>query len=226
MNLKNRILEINLKGRSNKILGVGLPKTGTTSLKEALTILGYRTVHTPRQYTYAQSLNIPFCKWGTVVSSVFKNKNILKSFPEVEVLKNDLKISDWDAMVNFGEHTYPLLDKELPNSKFILTIRDKKSWLKSVESSFKTLPEQTGYNDRCLGTVRILHIYHYISYNEDYFSILYDNHLRNVKHYFKDREQDLLTIDICGGEGWSSLCSFLEKDIPDISFPYENRTYK
>ena len=56
-------------------------------------------------------------------------------------------------------------------------------------------------------------------YNEDYFSILYDNHLRNVKYYFKDRKRDLLIIDICGGEGWEKLCQFLGKDIPEASFP-------
>ena len=32
---------------SPKVLGVGLSKTGTSSLSAALTILGYRTVHYP-----------------------------------------------------------------------------------------------------------------------------------------------------------------------------------
>ena len=226
--MKKKILEIDLEHRSNKILGVGLPKTGTTSLQKALQILGYRTVHSPRQYTFSQCLNIPMHRWEEVVSTVFKEENFLKYIPAVGSLKKDLKITDWDAMVNFGEHIYPILDKKFPNSKFILTVRDKVSWLESVRfilsKEWATGFADDGKINGFIPLIRKLHIFHSIGYDEDYFSILYDNHLRNVKYYFKDRKQDLLTIDVCGGEGWEKLCRFLEKDIPDVSFPHKNKT--
>jgi hypothetical protein len=225
--MKSKILEIDLKNRSNKILGVGLPKTGTTSLKKALQILGYRAVHSPRQYTFAQCLGIPMYRWEEVVSTIFKGEWLLKNEPRVGCLKKDLKFSDWDAMVNFGEHTYPILDKKFPNSKFILTIRDKKPWLKSTYfllKGWKTSFADDGRINGFIDLTRKMHIFHGIDYDEDYLSILYDNHFRNVEYYFKDRKQDLLVIDICGGEGWEKLCPFLRKDIPHVSFPHRNKT--
>ena len=131
-------------------------------------------------------------------------------------------------MVNFGEHTYPILDKEFPQSKFILTIRDKESWLRSVyfllKDNWQISYTDDGRIDGLLSLIRKMHIFHTVDYDDAYFSILYDNHLRNVEHYFKGREQDLLTIDICGGEGWERLCQFLGKEVPDVSFPHRNKT--
>ena len=208
-------------------MGIGLPKTGTNSLQRALQILGYRSVHSPQQYSFSQCLGIPIYKWEEVVKTTFKNEELLKNVPEVGCFKKDLKITDWDAMVNFGEHIYPILDKRFPNSKFILTVRDKEAWLKSTRLFFQgwqTFFTKEGKIHGFVNFIRKMHIFHCINYDADYFSILYDNHFRNVKYYFKDREQDLLTIDICGGDGWEKLCLFLNKGIPDITFPHKNKT--
>ncbi len=172
--MKNKIKKLDLEKRSNKILGVGLPKTGTTSLKAALEILGYRTVHSPRQYTFSQCLGIPMYSWEEVVSTIFKDEKLLKEVPQIGNLKKDLKFSDWDAMVNFGEHTYPVLDKQFPYSKFILTVRDREAWLRSTccllkmwETNFKD-----GKINGFIPLIRKMHIYQYVNYDGDYFNIL------------------------------------------------------
>jgi hypothetical protein len=46
-----------------------------------------------------------------------------------------------------------------------------------------------------------------------------ETHQRNVLWYFQDRPSDLLMFDLCGGDGWEKLCSFLGKPIPDQPFP-------
>ena len=202
--IKDKILELNLKNRSHKIFGIGFPKTGTNSLNGALRRLGYNAIHHCPAYCKANAANIPISAWSYILNPI-----------------------GWDSLTNFGEHIYPLLDKEFPNSKFILTVRDKRSWLKSVRKHFDLSPLFDKSN-HCIGgrsrLIKVVQTFHYPSYNEDYFSILYDNHFRNVKHYFKDREQDLLTIDICGEEGWEKLCHFLGKDIPNVPFPHKNKT--
>ena len=216
--MKNRILELDVENRSNKIFGIGMPKTGTSSLREALEILGYRSVHSPFQYVFAQCLGIPMYRWEEVVSVDFKNEELLKKIPFIGVAKKDLKINEWDAIVNFGEHIYPILDKNFHNSKFILTVRDKSMWLKSIYHLFGPWKNET------ISLIRKMHIFQCINYDEDYLSILYDNHFRNVLYYFKDRKQDLLIIDICSGEGWEKLCPFLNKYIPNVPFPHRNKT--
>jgi len=88
----------------NKVFGIGLNRTGTTSLSVALNILGINTRH--------------YC------SITSKTKNI-------EV--NDIYALG-GAVDSTFRHTYPLLDITFPHSKFILTIRDKKQWGISVSS--------------------------------------------------------------------------------------------
>ena len=45
---------------------------------------------------------------------------------------------------------------------------------------------------------------------------------QKVIEYFKDKDQ-LLVLDVVGGEGWVKLCPFLEKPIPNKDFPWRNR---
>ena len=45
---------------------------------------------------------------------------------------------------------------------------------------------------------------------------------REVNLYFNDRSDDLLVLDVCGGEGWEPLCSFLGLDPPRGPFPHLN----
>ena len=106
----------------NKIFNIGLPKSGTTSLNEALRLLGYRSRHNPldfRALTY--------------------NHGIYK-YPR----------DDWDALTNFGEHFYPQLDVNYPGSKFILTVREKQHWLRSAEKWFSVPNENPPIDDKCI----------------------------------------------------------------------------
>jgi hypothetical protein len=202
--ISDKFLEIDLKNRSNKIFGIGLPKTGTSSLNKALEILGYRSIHHCNELKNANAYSIPISRWSHILSP-----------------------SKWEALTNFGEHIYPLTDKEFPNSKFILTIRDKKPWLESMKNAFKRYPiiDKDGRSAQtALDIVRVVHTRGHASYNKEYLPIMYGNHLRNAKYYFEKREKDLLVIDICGGEGWEKLCPFLGKDVIDVPFPYENKT--
>jgi hypothetical protein len=49
-------------------------------------------------------------------------------------------------------------------------------------------------------------------------------HAARVSAYFSDRADDLLVLDITGGDGWTPLCRFLGRPIPDAPFPGSNRT--
>jgi hypothetical protein len=58
-------------------------------------------------------------------------------------------------------------------------------------------------------------------HDERRLSDVYDTHQRNVLEYFRTRPQDLLVLDICGGEGWVPLCRFLSKSVPITPFPQQ-----
>jgi hypothetical protein len=94
--------------KKNMIIGVGFQKTGTSTLREALKILGYKVKDTtPRAL-------IPILKGNY--------KRVLSI------------IKDYDAVEDTPwYYIYKELDERIPNCKFILTIRDEESWYKSVK---------------------------------------------------------------------------------------------
>jgi len=45
-----------------------------------------------------------------------------------------------------------------------------------------------------------------------------EDYVEGVKNYFRDRSEDLMTMDICGGDGWEQLCPFVGKEMLDEPF--------
>ena len=210
----------------NKIFEIGLAHTGTTSLNDALNMLGIKSCHCPLD--------------ETTYKEVFGGKY------ELTVLKHYQAITDVTALP-----IYPQLDKTYPGSKFIWTIREKQAWLKSmarVNEMWLTYLHKSTWQkfwiqfredrplqgrkpalksawnrvqtDKCLELNRLLTFGGLAFQDESRLSYVYDQHHRNVSDYFKDRQQDLLVIDICQGDEWEKLCPFLDKAIPAKSFPH------
>jgi len=188
-----------------KVFGLGLSKTGTSTLTEALNILRIRTVHYPHDEQTFEEL-----KRGDYRLSV------LRDYQGV----TDTPIAPY----------YAQFDRAWPGSKFIITVRDKDSWLRSAATHWLIL-KVTGRNahDQAFQTFTDFvsaAVYGCIYFNAERFSYAYDMHLRNVQLYFADRPNDLLVLDICGGKaGWAQLCNFLGVPIPrNIPFPHAYRT--
>jgi len=114
---------------------------------------------------------------------------------------------------------YKQLDERYPDSKSILTIRrDSRTWINSLLKH----AERTGPTE-----AREL-VYGYAmphGYKDEHIAI-YEAHNREVIEYFKGQPDKLLVVCWETGSGWKELCSFLNKDIPDTSFPHANRAPK
>ena len=178
--IHNFFIPLFKKKHEQKVFCIGFFKTGTTSLDKALSILGYRTVH------FLRTGKEPKEGW----ISLFQRYN----YDAIS-----------DAPLNHPKF-FMKLDKEFPNSKFILTIRDSESMIKSYENFVKGSPYE-------------------IRDEEDWKRRLnnFERHNQQVKDYFKDRPNDLLIFNIIGGEGWKELCKFLNKAIPNKPFPSKNK---
>jgi hypothetical protein len=179
--------------QSQKIFCIGLSKTGTTSLARALEILGYRT----RDY-----IGVTRYASGDLSS---------------------IDLSEIDASDAFTDTPIPSfyreLDKKYPGSKFILTTRNMDDWLRSCAKQF-TSRIVSKQND----ATRQLHtdLYGCFEFDADKYASGYTRFVEGVQDYFRDRPQDLLVTDICGGETWDELCAFLGKAVPESPFPVTN----
>ncbi len=180
-----------------KIFGVGFQKTGTSSLNEALAVLGYRACGGLR-------LNHPK---GVYIEPPFTNEKVM------EVARP--RVAEGDA---HNDNPWPLLyrelDAEYPGSKFILTVRDIDDWTDSVVRHFGD--RQSDLMQWIYGVPKALG-------NENRFRETYTAHNSAVRAYFANRPNDLLEMDIEKGEGWETLCRFLGNPIPASAFPHSNR---
>lgn len=181
-----------------KVFGIGLSRTGTTSLTEALRILGYRAVHCP-------------------LSIVAFNGKGLK-------LSTDI-VTRFDAFTDSPvARMYRELDQAFPGSKFVLTTRPIDKWLGSMRRmrpSFvllTLLPKVRQLARDFSGTTSFC--------DEQVLARAFVNHSRNVREYFGERlGKDLLVLDVSAADAWERLCGFLGHRAPPRAFPHYNRGY-
>jgi len=178
-----------------KVFGIGLSKTGTSSLAHALEILGYRTKDYPGIVRYTRG----------ELSSI-----------DLEVINSHDAVTDTPIPSFYRE-----LDARYPNSKFILTIREREGWLKSCKKQFTP---KLAENQSDAHKYLFLDLYGTDVFDEQKFSRGYEKFVGEALKFFESRPHDLLVIDITAGQGWEKLCPFLGKPIPDVPFPKANVT--
>ena len=98
----------------NKIIGVGAHRTGTSSLRRAFNILGFRC------------LEVDGCWFMSRIDS--QGKYVFEASPDLDLYK---AYADFPVPLFFRE-----LDELFPGSKFVLTYRDVEEWADSVDYIF------------------------------------------------------------------------------------------
>ena len=181
-----------------KVFGIGMHKTGTTSIAAALEILGYKV-----------------CKGGMEMRAHLGQKTYFNYLYEYKYDPFFKYLEAYDCCV---DNPWYLMFKEIDhyfeNSKFILTIRDEQSWLESCRKYFGSKEKR-------------IHkwIYGVSSFpgNEEVYLRKYRKHNQEVRAYFSKRPNDLLELDLEKMNGWSELCSFLKIDEIHLPFPHYNK---
>lgn len=171
--------------RWNKVFGIGLSRTGITSLTKALEILGFKAVHWPRDLSVIDKID---------------------------------GATDQPVATAFQE-----LDAKYPESRFILTTREMKSWLPSMEwvmGRIGLAPEEDQVSMYALREK----IYGVREFDSEQMITGYFRHMNAVLLHFRGKRwKDLLVMDICAGEGWEKLAPFLGMFIPKVPFPNLNQ---
>lgn len=178
-----------------KIFGIGLARTGTTTLSKALEILGYKSVHVECN-AMEVSNNDGYDRFS-IINDVIENNDAIVGTPL--------------------SPCYEMLADKYPDSLFIITLRESEGWLKSCSLSFtEKLPMDDNHH--------ALHrwLYDSILFDREKFMKGYINYVVKVLKYFENKNR-LLLYSICSGSGWKPLCEFLGKDIPDSPLPHESK---
>lgn len=185
--------------RGTKVFGLGLSKTGTSSLGAALNQLGIQTVHYPHDAATMKSL-----------------------------MSGDYQLALLDRFDGVVDITvapfYAELDRTWPGSRFVLTLREKSGWMKSISRHWPKMQEWARESPQFDRFTRFIseRTYGCWEFDPQRLADAYDQHTADVRRYFRDRPDCLLEMDICSGEGWEKLCPFLDLSIPQVPFPHSN----
>ena len=206
----------------DKVFCIGFNKTGTTSLEKALTTFGFS----------------------------------LGNQPAAEMLITEYMEEKYDRIIRFC-HTadafqdapfslpglYKVLDKEFPKSKFILTVRDSdEQWYNSLikfhtklySSDKNRIPNEEDlsnalyrYKGLSLETKKIYGYPEVPLYDENKYREYYNNHNKSVREYFRNRDKDLLVLNVAENGSYKKLADFL--GVTNLegneNFPWLNKTH-
>jgi len=181
----------------NKIFGIGLGKTGTTSLTRAIQILGFTPVAHGIKYI-DELRNVRF---AADIFIAARWKFLAYAYPKAKFILTDRNTKEWiDSTQRHYESTKKRSMEGTP-TKWGLKIP-----LRTAESRWL--------------------IYGTTTFDPEKFWVAMDNHRYDITKYFeKYRSDDLLILNIAEGEGWERLCQFLDVPVPDIPFPHKNKRW-
>jgi hypothetical protein len=187
-----------------KIIGAGLGRTGTASLKVALEQLGFNKCYHMGEVLSNNSsvpLWIEASKGNPQWDKIFDGYSAAVDYPSC---------SFWREQMEY-----------YPEAKVVLSIRNPESWFDSVNSTIMS-PDVNDwlrgspfkeFFELCVWKDFEKHIL-----DKDFMVDYFRGRIEAIKaEVSPDR---LLVFDV--KEGWGSLCKFLNVDIPDTEFPRVN----
>ena len=210
-----------------EVIGAGWGRTGTNSLKNALEILGYPCFHMSE----------------ILVDNLDGNITCNDEYTRFWIKVADGQAYDFNEIFNSSKTYRATVDgpscyyiKELmqkyPNAKVILTTRDAEDWYNSayrtifqecpdfpdIHPEIKTTLEQKfPLFAEMLSKTAFRNAYN-CSFEKSHMMKCFTEHYANILNICP--QDKLLVYDI--QSGWESLCTFLDKPIPKVSFPRVN----
>jgi hypothetical protein len=175
-----------------RVFGIGLNKTGTSSLDRAFTMLGLESLH-----------------WGG--PPIRRLVESARDAGEPLLSRLDQRIDAFSDILALSE-SYALLDRQYPGSRFVLTVRDVEAWIDSrrrhVESNIRRREAGEYHGD-------------FLVVDEHQWRLDWDQHVSGVRRYFEGRD-DFLEVDITVDPRWGPLCGLLGRPEPREPFPWDN----
>lgn len=208
---------------SIKVIGAGMPRTGTNTLKESLEKLGYKkTYHMKELLVRPEGLHY----WLSL---------------------RDTGTTQWDELYNGFQATvdfpaYPWYKehmKRYPDAKVILTVRPFEEWYESIYSTIwqagpQTLLQKLGMMSKLLFNSRLRSVIKCVKFaknsifavhlqgkfqDKEFARKVFEKHIADVKATVPPDK--LLVYNV--KDGWGPLCKFLGVAEPHEPLPHLNK---
>lgn len=191
-----------------QVIGAGIGRTGTHSLRTAINQLGLGPCHHMEEVLHDMGRQVPL--WQTAVDG----------HPDwAEIYKGYASAVDWPTATFFRE-----LHTAYPTAKFILTVRSTQSWVESFsETIYKALAGRAHAPDAMqpwltMSSGVIARAGIVDGMDRVGLMAAFDAHVAAVKATIPPDQ--LLVYQV--KEGWGPLCTFLGVPVPAVEFPRTN----
>lgn len=126
-------------------------------------------------------------------------------------------------------YAYPHLDKHYPDAKYIYLTRSAEQWIPSIKNLLNRMyknvvSESGGFNPMIKAAYTdIFSPYTFENINNnDFLEHCYQRHEQSVLHYFRQRKDNLLRLDLTSPNAWQELCRYIGVNNNEASFPHLN----
>jgi hypothetical protein len=212
-----------------KVLSLGLPRTGSTSMAEALSILGYRGVYHTSKVIHRNR------DWEILSAAADATFPCLPTYTGVPFTRDDWDelYGSYEAATDSASMFGPELIRAYPDAKVVLVERDFERWHASIfdslfptvwstasDLSLRYIEPLVGFSGGTATRKLLLGLFDARTPDEarSHARETYDSHGRRIRELVPpDR---LLVYRL--GDGWGPLCEFLGRDVPDVDFPWLN----
>jgi hypothetical protein len=202
-----------------KVIGAGLPRTGTLTQKVALEMLGF--------------------------GPCYHMVNVLGDLEQVPLWRGALEgRHDWDQILDGFQSCvdwptsfyYRELVEAYPDAKVVLSVRDPLRWEQSMRQTiWDTLAGDSVFRFLSHAATKVNERWcRYIDLMSEMWEVhgTFDDDANDELHKSMDRHVEAVRNNIPADrllvwevrEGWGPLCEFLEVDEPDAPFPHLNDT--
>lgn len=198
-----------------EVIGAGVSRTGTDSLREALEILGYPSYH---GYVFFSRPQVDGPLWERALNG--------------DLSALDPLFEEFSAAVDAPAFClYDQLLQRYPDAKVILSVRSSQTWLDSYEETVLELPRHPlerhvspvgqEWADRVIWPAVSRSLYLDVPPAQAEHADLVHGFLRHTDDVITSVPPHRLLV-FRPVDGWEPLCHFLGKPIPDVPFPHRN----
>jgi hypothetical protein len=192
-----------------QVIGAGLGRTGTLTLKTALELLGFGPCHHMIE-VFAHPEQVPF--WRAAAGG--------------DAVDWDAGYAGYKATVDWpGAHFWRQLVVKYPDAKVILSRRDPEAWYASMEETILKASREISFNVSPSGE----HPRRFIELIIEEGTFHGDFSKDNVIAAFERHNADVIAtvpadrlLVFEAAQGWAPLCEFLQVPVPETPFPRTN----
>jgi len=181
-----------------RVFGVGLHRTGTTSLAQAFRVMGLDAAHWESPH------------WAKYIWDEMQAQGRSRT------LEMHYALCDLPIPLLFRQ-----LDAAYPGSRFVLTVRDEATWLESVRTHWRLRHQWDG--DVFSNMAHKL-LYGQADFDAEVFLARYRRHNSEVREYFAGRTADFMEVTINEHTSMAPLCRFLGMSAMNRPFPHKHKS--